>query len=353
MKLFASVVFLTLALLAECKKSKKDSKSSDDFKETEIREYTNGECEICSKQNKFRPKSLTLEYIGGQGAISKYQDADKASCRDQDFPAQDTTVSAYGVNYAVSPGTVFTIVPDGDKMDAETDFGFTNGSECYIHTSCSVPLVAGDHIGPFLVLEGNQCIFTPPTPAPTRAPSPAPTPAPSPAPTPAPSPQPSAEPTPCICRATGSYENGKVNIEFDLCGAETKEYDWIGVYPCDAETLMADDNWDAGVPYENVFEVGYVKGEVYVNQEPIWFTYICGSPGDNCQQKDDMEWPSSGTLVLDPAQSANAPWAFRGGGTSLKPGCYKTHINHESVISAPPYPTVCQQWAEAPEFYVE
>ena len=142
-----------------------------------------------------------------------------------------------------------------------------------------------------------------------------------------------------------------VNIEFDLCGAESEQFDWIGVYPCDAETLQADDEWDSSVPYENVFEVGYVEGEVYVNQDPVWFGYTCGSPGGLCQQDPSTTWPNSGELVLDPAQESDAPWAFRGG-TSLEPGCYKTLINHETVISGPPYPTVCQAWAEAPEFIV-
>ena len=344
MKLLTTVAVLTLAVIptADCKKSKSNrSGSSDYFGGASIREYANGECEICSKENKIRPTSLTLEYIGGQGAISKYQDEDKASCRAQQFPAGATTITAYDTDYAVSPGTVFTVNGDGGRMDAETDFYFTNDFDCYIHTSCSVPLVAGDRIGPFLILEGNNCIFTPPSPPPTPAPSPAP------------SPQPSAAPTPCICQATGSYENGMVNIDFNLCGAETEAFDWIGIYPCDSETLMADDDWDANVPYESVFQVGYVQGEVYVNQDPVWFSYTCGSPGDNCQQQVGMVWPNSGFLELDPAQASNAPWAFRGGGTSLAPGCYKALINHETVISGPPYPTVCQEWAQAPEFIVE
>ena len=146
-----------------------------------------------------------------------------------------------------------------------------------------------------------------------------------------------------------------VQIEFDLCGAETERYDWIGVYPCDAETVLADDAWDASVPYENVFEVGYREGEVYVNQDPVWFGYTCGSPGDQCQQEEmSMPWPNSGELTLDPAtQAVAAPWAFPSGTTSLAPGCYKTVMHHETVISGPPYPTVCQEWVEAPEFYVE
>merc|ERR1712232_1180975 len=60
----------------------------------------------------------------------------------------------------------------GKRFDAETYFEFVNtneeedGRSCYIHTSCSVPLVQGDRIGPFEVLGGNECIPPPEGPYP-------------------------------------------------------------------------------------------------------------------------------------------------------------------------------------------
>jgi hypothetical protein len=130
-------------------------------------------CEICTPENKQRPVELTLRYEGGgPGKISGYQDEDKASCRDQIFPDIATITDSYGNVYQVSPGTIFTVTgkDPGDDLDAETEFYFTppfdgtadpepNG--CYIHTSCSQPLVAGDQMGPFLILAGNNCVYTP------------------------------------------------------------------------------------------------------------------------------------------------------------------------------------------------
>ena len=275
-----------------------------------------GECEICSKENKNRPDSLTLQYFGGQGAISRYQDSGKASCRDDIFPDEPVTIEANGQTFDVSPGDIFTV--DG-RFSAETDFEFSTGEvdDCYIHTSCSAPLVAGDQIGPFLVLEGNECVYTPP----------------------------------CECKAEGQFVNGRVEISFDYCGAEPNAFDWVGVYPCDAEVMTADADWDEDVFYENVFEIGYNEGEVYVNQNPHWLAYTCGSPDDGCQRNPLMQWPTSGTMVLDPANAFFAPWAFTGG-DSIPPGCYKAHLNRETIISGPPYPTVCKTWAEANEFVV-
>ena len=42
-----------------------------------------------------------------------------------------------------------------DTFQANTMFNFADGTSCTIHTSCSVPLVAGDQIGPFVVIAGS------------------------------------------------------------------------------------------------------------------------------------------------------------------------------------------------------
>jgi len=128
---------------------------------------TNGQCLICDNtdENKIRPTALTVQYIGGQGQISAYQDAEKADCRDQVFPESDTITTNYGESYQVTSGDIFTITnptADDGELEANTFFTFASaGFECFLHTSCSQPLVGGDQIGAFLILEGNDCIYNP------------------------------------------------------------------------------------------------------------------------------------------------------------------------------------------------
>ena len=128
------------------------------------------QCYICGEpdEDKIRPTSLTVLYQGGTGQISRYQTIDKADCQTQDFPVNGTVTTTYEIDgtpitYDVFPGAVFTITnPEGDdggELDAFTTFTFSNGISCFIHTSCSQPLVGGDVIGPFLLLEGNNCVF--------------------------------------------------------------------------------------------------------------------------------------------------------------------------------------------------
>ena len=125
-------------------------------------QYADGMCEICSQENKVRPPELLVQYKPGVGKISAFQDEQRATCRNQVFP-EETTVFAYNQKYEpVTAGSIFKIGDIGFKMDAETDFEFAGmpGFSCFIHTSCSQPLVAGDQIGPFLVLAGNLCTYS-------------------------------------------------------------------------------------------------------------------------------------------------------------------------------------------------
>ena len=116
---------------------------------------------------------------------------------------------------------------------------------------------------------------------------------------------------------------------------------------------MADDKWNENdVFYANAFDVGYVEQEVYVDEEPAWFTYTCGPPEGKCQQQDNVEWPVLGELTVDPAHKDVANWAFRYV-DKLKPGCYKTQLNRATVISGPPYPTICEDWVGSSRFYVK
>lgn len=115
-----------------------------------------GDCEICSKCNKEnKPTSIRMRY-NPAGMNSRYQGESFATCRAGTYPSV-TSISAAGSTYQVSAGTEFTLTADGDKFDAETDFTFGNGQECFIHTSCSAPIVAGDQIGPFEILGKDFC----------------------------------------------------------------------------------------------------------------------------------------------------------------------------------------------------
>jgi hypothetical protein len=520
-----------------------------------------GECEICNPtDNRVRPVSLTIQYFGGKGEVSRYQDLEHATCRDQMFP-ESGTITAYGITYTVEEGTptIITFVGDAGKMDAETDFYFSDGSAvsgCFIHTSCSQPIVAGDQIGPFLILEGNECTgycgdgsvdtsvgeecdegATMPS---EKCREDCTTPrcgdgildsdmgeecddgAAMPTDTCQDCELPFALVTfcgdgivdpltgeecddgaangddtdgcrddctipscgdgvhdsdmgeecddgangddtdgcrddctspscgdgvhdsdmgeecddgangddtdgcrddctipscgdgivdmgmgeecddgaafftcrddctmpycgdgivdtimgeecddgangvadgckddckTCVCEASATYEEstGAVTIDFDMCGEEPLKSDFIGIYPCDASTTtVTADHFCSYAPATcgASFDLGYEEGEVYVNQNYLWFAFTCGSPAEyGCQRNHTMEWPSSGTVTIDP-NVAGINWAFRSGRT-LEPGCYKAVLNRDiNVISPPPYPTICEPWGDALEFQV-
>ena len=169
----------------------------------------------------------------------------------------------------------------------------------------------------------------------------------------------------CICRAEAAYDEttDAVTIDFDYCDVPPVRYDFIGVYPCDAPVMeITQEWWDSLCGRQRAacgeIEYGYEEGQVYVNQMPLWWTYTCGSPGiSTCQQDPNAEWPSSGTVIIDP-NVAGAEWAFGEMGNlrnrrSLAPGCYKVLMNREmDFISPPPYPTICLDWGSALEFQV-
>ena len=124
---------------------------------SDTRQLPSGQCEICSRDNKNRPAYLTIEYVP-QGVDSQYQDSSKASCVEGWYPPSTTLeITNKDGNeqvFDVQAGSVFRV---GGPFDAVTQLSFSGGSACSIHTSCSVPLVAGDQIGPFKVLAGNEC----------------------------------------------------------------------------------------------------------------------------------------------------------------------------------------------------
>lgn len=167
----------------------------------------------------------------------------------------------------------------------------------------------------------------------------------------------------CQCQASANYDpiTGRIDVDFDLCGAEVNTRDWIGIYPCDAPTIRLDQQWWTDVVCKQFREscttpfgpeYGYIEGQTYVNQEAEWFAYTCGDPLDGgCQTDRTLLWPEQGRVSIDPNVSG-ARWAFPGG-RSLEPGCYKVLMNrYNYIISPPPYATLCASWDEALTFTV-
>eukprot|EP00545_Synedropsis_sp_CCMP1620_P006754 CAMPEP_0119016916 /NCGR_PEP_ID=MMETSP1176-20130426/14764_1 /TAXON_ID=265551 /ORGANISM="Synedropsis recta cf, Strain CCMP1620" /LENGTH=749 /DNA_ID=CAMNT_0006970477 /DNA_START=63 /DNA_END=2312 /DNA_ORIENTATION=+ len=332
-------------------------------------------CEICSKQNKVRPQTLYVQYFA-EGRNSAYQDEDKASCRQGTYP-QGTQLE-FGTK---GDARFFNNVQDGDMLTIEGPFeAYTNVAiagwgSCNFHTSCSVPLVAGDRIGPFQIMGSdercNQPVPQPnpapvdppsggsadtpaptpfPTPNPTPDPTPGPTSPPTPDPTPGPSPSPSASPsnrpsierseipspspserptkvasespsdepsdaptpTPCLRLDKASYECGEpIVVDFNFDNAFSD--DWIGIYPCETN--------------------------VYLHSE-VW-QWACGAPG--C-----ADAVFKGDLVFNglPSYNANGPhtWPIAPYMTMDGPlnRCFKAVYLREDGPSVPPYNAMCE-----------
>ena len=146
---------------SKSKKSKSKFKTSDDVGF----QPPDGRCVICSsgfKNNK--PTALTLEY-NPEGSNSLFQPPKKATCIGGTYPLTATVQfenkEGKTQSFVVQQGTV--LVLEG-LFDSNTEFEFSDGTDilrsCTIHTSCSVPLVQGDQIGPFLILGGEGPVIT-------------------------------------------------------------------------------------------------------------------------------------------------------------------------------------------------
>mmetsp|Transcript_29889 Transcript_29889/g.44179 ORF Transcript_29889/g.44179 Transcript_29889/m.44179 type:complete len:535 (-) Transcript_29889:144-1748(-) len=124
-------------------------------------------CVICDQQNKNKPTKMVLQYVA-DGANSAFQPAGKATCREGQYPSPARVVVNGNAVYELEDGDLFKVFVDADG-GAETDFKiiptgqavFDDDIDCYIHTSCSVPIVVGDQIGPFLI-EGDEECESPP-----------------------------------------------------------------------------------------------------------------------------------------------------------------------------------------------
>lgn len=268
------------------------------------------ECTICDSNNKDnKPKSLVLKYHT-DGKTSTYQ-LGKATCEEGDYP-ETTTLTVQGESFEIKDGQEFTITADG-KFDANTDFYFSSGpvTDCSIHTSCSVPLVTGDRIGPFEVVAGGKC---PPCKKKCLEAS--------------------------VRKVDGryivdvifDYENLSPNRDFvenchpsdqncPITDLEPKGSDWIGLYPCT--------DGDTEVPFR---------------VEPDFWSYTCYNDDVGFGEGVCRNGPGigKGTIALD---DMTAP-SFSYNGVynridELAPGCYIVLLNRLEGFSPPPYHNIC------------
>ena len=284
------------------------------------------ECIICDQDNKQRPDQLSFIY-NSAGANSAYQDEDKATCRADTYPSNPTTITALdksgnilGVFFDISDGVSFTVfAAPGETLDSETTFaisGWDNGDggdDCFIHTSCSQPLVQDDQIGPFIVTAGNDCF----TAAPTLPPRPPP-------------PPPTSAPTlpPCMEADKATYQCGEdISITFNFGGSDPLEEprfnDWVGIYPCEVD--------------------------VYKHAE-VW-QWTCGLPPATPANDMCVNGPQSeGVILFDSLPSYNdfgphvwpvAPFYTDDDRTMIN-RCFKAVLVREDGPSVPPYITVCE-----------
>ena len=277
------------------------------------------ECIICDQENKQRPDELSFIY-NSTGVNSAYQDEDKATCRADTYPSNPTTITALdksgnvlGVFFDISDGDSFTVfAADGDTLDSITTFaisGWDNGDggdDCFIHTSCSQPLVQDDQIGPFIVTAGNDCFLT--------------------------SPVPSAAPTlpPCIVPDKATYLcNETITVGFNFEGSEGQQPlfdDWVGIYPCDTVEFKHAEVWQ----------------------------YTCGPPDQTPFDDNNdmcMDGPQSeGVIVFDslpiydefgPHEWPVAPFYVDASQTDINT-CFQAVLLRFEGPSVPPYTSICE-----------
>jgi len=106
-------------------------------------------CDICRDG---KPDSLRLRYE--LPSVTSTLQGDKATCVEGDYP-ETAMLSVNGSGeIPLSIGTEFIIT---GGLETFTYFGISGWGICSIHTSCSVPLVPGDKIGPFLIVAEDEC----------------------------------------------------------------------------------------------------------------------------------------------------------------------------------------------------
>jgi hypothetical protein len=103
---------------------------------------------ICDANGKI--KYLILEY-DLPSATSKAQGS-KATCVKSNYP-ESASLLLSGNSVPITSGFQFTI--GGTNEKGKIEFQIEGWGKCYIDTSCSVPVIVGDKIGPFLVIDGE------------------------------------------------------------------------------------------------------------------------------------------------------------------------------------------------------
>jgi len=235
------------------------------------------------------------------GTNSVYQPEEKASCRADTYPATTTltVMDKKGKIYEtinISDGEPFTIGVDYD-LDSETHFDISDYGDYFIHTSCSVPLVPGDQIGPFFVYAGNDCTYQPQEPE-------------------------------CIVPDKASYTCGEaITVSWDLSQSDDGTGtafsalmdDWIGIYACD------------------------VTADKYYHAE-LW-KWSCGSNPN----QPACTATTSGNIVFDslPSYNSNGPhsWPIAPyiiAATGEVNTCFKAVILRNDGPSVPPYVGMCE-----------
>jgi uncharacterized surface protein with fasciclin (FAS1) repeats len=116
-------------------------------------------CEICSKNNKNKPSSITFLYSAGQGVSANNQGTKAYGDMTATYPTT-ATITMSGFSASVSDGDEFTL---SGSFDAYSIFTI-DGRTIAIHTSCSVDLFTFDQYGPLTITGSNSC--TGPNPPP-------------------------------------------------------------------------------------------------------------------------------------------------------------------------------------------
>jgi len=130
---------------------------------------------ICDRGGRLTRISLVYE---NTAATSSYQ-GNKATCVDADYPTFATLTINGLMKMEIS---LLYLIEFGGFFPDKTVFDISGWGKCHIDTSCTVPLVIGDKIGPFLVVDGATSGVSPtrtpirkPTKAPGRRPTRVPT----------------------------------------------------------------------------------------------------------------------------------------------------------------------------------
>jgi hypothetical protein len=103
---------------------------------------------ICDTNGKI--KYLILQY-DLPSATSKAQGS-KATCVKSNYPESAKLILGEN-SFPITDGFQFTI--GGTNQKGKIDFEIEGWGKCHIDTSCTVPVLVGDKIGPFLVIDGE------------------------------------------------------------------------------------------------------------------------------------------------------------------------------------------------------